>query len=60
MIKITSITRGYNTPADRERAIRMLKRHGYNHFVRYKDTNAEVALCFGKGVEQEASERLSK
>jgi len=48
MIQITSITRGYKTPVDRERAIRLLKRYGYDHFVRYKDTNAEFALCYGK------------
>jgi len=38
--------RGYETTADRERAITMLKRQGFNHFVCYCDSKAEVALSY--------------
>lgn len=48
MIRLTSITRGYATIADRDRAIAQLRRRGYDHFVRYRDTHAPVALCFGR------------
>lgn len=48
MIRITSITRGYLTSADRKRAIAQLKRIGYDHFVEYRDTAAKYALCYGK------------
>ena len=48
MLKITPITRGYNTPADRERAIKQLKLRGFDHFVRYQDTASRFALCFGR------------
>ena len=48
MIQITSITRGYLTRADRKRAISHLRRHGFDHFVEYRDTAAKYALCYGK------------
>mgnify|MGYP001615463564 FL=1 len=39
-------TRGYRTPADRNRAIAMLVRRGLNHFVCYRDVQSEFALQF--------------
>lgn len=48
MVKLTEITRGYRTRADRTRAIAQLKRAGYDHFVEYRDTHAPIALCFGR------------
>ena len=48
MVRITSITRGYRTAADRERAISQLRRRGFDHFVRYRDTQSAHALCFGR------------
>lgn len=48
MQKLTSITRGYATAADRERAVKQLKARGYDHFVRYRDTAAKFALCYGR------------
>jgi hypothetical protein len=56
MIHITSITRGYNSYADRERAIKQLQKRGFDHFVRYKDTASEFALCYGR-YEQPAKAR---
>lgn len=53
MIQITSICRGYLTQGDRRRAIAQLKRHGYDHFVEYRDTNAQFALCYGKYIRLE-------
>jgi len=46
--QITSITRGYSTAADRERAIKQMQRRGFDHFVRYRDTQAAYALCYGR------------
>lgn len=40
--------RGYQTAADRRRAMTMLRKHGWNYFVFYRDTQAEFALDFGK------------
>jgi len=48
MQRITEITRGYRTAADRKRAIAQLKRQGFDHFVEYRDTQAPVALCFAR------------
>ena len=39
MQRITEITRGYRTAADRRRAIAQLKRQGFDHFVEYRDTH---------------------
>ena len=39
--------RGYATAADRDRAIRALTRLGFNHFVCYRDVQAEYALSAG-------------
>lgn len=53
MVRITEITRGYCTSADRERAIAQLRLLGFDHFVRYRDTASVFALCYGtypKGV----------
>jgi len=50
MVRITEITRGYRTHADRKRAIAQLRRAGYDHFVEYRDTAAPVALCFARST----------
>jgi hypothetical protein len=55
MIQITNITRGYATAADRERAIRQLRRRGFDHFVRYQDTAARFALCYGRYAARRAT-----
>lgn len=55
MLKITDITRGYRTPADRNRAIAQLRKLGFDHFVRYRDTASEFALCYGKYPKSEDS-----
>ena len=47
MVKITNITRGYKTHADRKRALAQLFRRGFNYFVFYRDTQAQFALQFG-------------
>lgn len=44
----TGGTRGYNSPADRKRAIRMLQRRGWNHFTCYRDVQSRYALQYGK------------
>jgi hypothetical protein len=51
VIRITQITRGYLTHADRKRAIAQLKRAGFDHFVEYRDVNSKFALCYGKYVD---------
>ncbi len=38
--------RGYNSAANRKRAIKNLVRFGYNYFVCYRDTQSEFALTF--------------
>ena len=48
MKRITKITRGYKSFVDRKRAVTQLAKRGFNHFVYYKDTQAEFALCYGK------------
>lgn len=55
MIQITPITRGYARAADRERAIKQLRRRGFDHFVRYRDTAATFALCYGRYGARRAS-----
>jgi len=40
--------RGYESRADRKRAIAMLRRQGYNYFVCYRDTQSEFALQYAK------------
>jgi hypothetical protein len=47
MIKITSFTRGYLNPGDRARAVAMLRRRGFNHFVFYRDVASDFALAYG-------------
>lgn len=47
MKQITKCNRGYSRHSDRERAITQLHKQGYNHFVCYKDTQAEFALQYG-------------
>lgn len=37
-------TRAYKSAAQRENAIRGLRKLGYNYFVKYKDTKGEFAL----------------
>lgn len=37
--------RGYQTDADRERAIKQLQRRGFNHFVCYRDVASDYALA---------------
>lgn len=39
--------RGYNSATDRNRAIKMFYRAGYNYFVCYRDTQSEFALNYG-------------
>lgn len=48
--------RGYLRASDRERAITMLRKHGYNYFVRYRDTAAPFAIqyCHISDEEQKA------
>lgn len=48
MIRITNITRGYLNEGDRRRAVKQLRRRGYDYFVEYVDTAARFALCYGK------------
>lgn len=38
--------RGYDSAADRDRAIAMLRKEGNNYFVRYVDVKSRYALCF--------------
>jgi hypothetical protein len=38
--------RGYNSRADRKRAITQLRRRGFNCFVLYRDTQAEFAVQY--------------
>jgi hypothetical protein len=59
MIQITSICRGYLTSADRKRAIRQLKRRGFDHFVEYQDTAARYALCYGKYLQHPATQAVA-
>lgn len=50
MIKITEYTRGYNSSADRNRAIAMFRKLGYHYFTCYKDTQSDFALMFQVGT----------
>jgi len=47
MTRILDRNRGYETPADRNRAIKQLVRRGFDYFVCYKDTAADYALQYG-------------
>jgi hypothetical protein len=48
MKNITDMVRGYQSCGDRKRAIAMLRRLGYNHFVCFKDVNSDYALMYNK------------
>jgi hypothetical protein len=48
MKQITDRNRGYNTAADREQGIKDLRLAGWTHFTRYRDTQAEFAVQFGR------------
>jgi len=48
LISKTLNIRGYKTSADRERAIKMLKKSGFSHFIRYHDTQSAHALIVAK------------
>ena len=48
MKQITEIVRGYDTEADRQRAIRMFELYGYTHFVEFQDTQSDFALCYSR------------
>lgn len=53
MFQITEITRGYQDAAERERDIEALTAEGYDHFMRYRDTAATYALCYGRTPKRE-------
>lgn len=40
------VVRGYATSADRERAIKQLRRRGATHFTRFNDVQSRFALSF--------------
>jgi hypothetical protein len=40
--------RGYDSVEERDADILALRAEGYDHFVTYRDTQAEVALSYGK------------
>jgi len=48
IIIVKDFTRGYKSRGDRQRAMTQLRKHGWNYFVFYKDTQAEFALQFSK------------
>ena len=48
MKPIVEQVRGYNNSSDRNRAIKMLAKRGWNHFICYKDVCSDIALMFGK------------
>jgi len=50
MVAIGSIglVRDYKTAVDRKRAIAMLRKHGYNYFVSFKDVFYSTALLRDK------------
>ena len=48
MKRIIERVRGYETSADRKRAIAQLFKRGWTRFVCYRDTQAEFALMFSK------------
>ena len=58
MIRITRITRGYLTDADRRRAISHFKRLGFDHFVEYRDVAAQFALCYGRYLNPDMAPQL--
>ena len=39
--------RGYSRKADRQRAITLMSKRGFNHFTCYKDNNTEFVLQYG-------------
>lgn len=47
MMKFTAINRGYDSKGDRQRAVAALAKRGFNYFVFYRDSQAEIALQFG-------------
>ena len=47
MKQIVEQVRGYNRSSERKRAIKMLSKQGWNHFVCYKDVCSDVALMYG-------------
>jgi len=40
--------RGYDSVAEREADIRKLESEGFDHFVPYRDSDAPIALSYGK------------
>ena len=42
--------RGYKNSADRQRAIKMLKKSGFTHFTCYRDAQSPHALMFAKAT----------
>lgn len=42
--------RGYDSVVERDTDIEKLKEEGFDHFTTYCDTNAPIALCYGKRV----------
>lgn len=46
MKQIIDIVRGYTSHGNRKRAITMLRKHGFNYFVCFRDVNSEFALMY--------------
>lgn len=51
--------RGYDSVEEREADIRKLKEEGFDHFVTYRDSNAPIALSYGKRVVSETGAKES-
>jgi hypothetical protein len=65
MLQITQHTdrggnRGYDTTQERDEDIAALREQGFDHFTTYRDTQASIALMYGKTLETEYAELTKK
>ena len=58
MKQIIDCVRGYNSHGDLKRARTMLQKHGYEHFVEFRDVQSEHALQYMKIPPEIIDERL--
>lgn len=52
--------RGYDSVEERDTDIERLRTQGFNHFVMYHDTQAEIALLYSKVEKSVASSTMER